>query len=118
MFWRFMSCSLCWITELNRVAKTCGDSGRFNEKQTVMIVFVHGQTRVRDSWIGPEVLATRNRDVNVDRSRDVSRIVLTGTGPFQSFQWFDQLTMSGISTATLRSRRLNRLARNRGICTF
>src|SRR5438093_12761214 len=105
-----MSCSLCWITELNGVAKTCGDSGRFNEKQTVMIVFVHGQTRVRDSWIGPEVLATR--------SRDVSRIVLSGTGPFQSFQWFDQLTMSGISTATFRSRRLNRLARNRGTRTF
>jgi len=36
-----------------------------------------------------------------------SRIVLTVTGPVRSFQWFDQLTMSGISTTGVRSRRSN-----------
>src|SRR5437870_6353164 len=95
----------------------------------VIVVVVRG---------GEDVLVDRRNDVLVTLLKDEGKrikdkggktcswIVLTVTGPFQSFQWFDQLTMSGISIAflrrcsgqALRSRRLNRLARNRGTCRF
>jgi hypothetical protein len=39
----------------------------------------------------------------IETGATVSGFSSTGTGPFQSFQWFDKLTMSGVIVMLLRS---------------